>query len=86
MSGLGWDAMYRDWDFREAARLIRTARELEPGNASVINAYAVLTGAFGRLDEQISLYESALERDPGHPQLLETLDRLGVEAAGLTGE
>ncbi|MDH5344818.1 MAG: hypothetical protein OEW59_03575, partial [Gammaproteobacteria bacterium] len=64
MSGLGWNAMYRDWDFREAARLIRTARELEPGNASVINAYAVLTGAFGRLDEQISLYESALERDP----------------------
>jgi len=70
MSGLGWNAMYRDWDFREAARWLKAARELEPGNPSVINTYAVMTGAFGRLDEQISLYEDALERDPVAMSLL----------------
>jgi tetratricopeptide (TPR) repeat protein len=38
--------------------------EFEPGNPSVLNAYAVLTGVFGRRTEQIALYEDALERDP----------------------
>ena len=64
MSGLGWNAMYRDWDMEEAARLIGNAIEVEPGNPSVINAYGVMIGVFGRRDEQIALYESALERDP----------------------
>jgi len=64
MSGLGWNAMYWDRDFDEAARLIRKARQLEPGNASVLNTYAVLTGVFGRREPMMSLYEDALERDP----------------------
>jgi TolB-like protein/Flp pilus assembly protein TadD len=64
MSGLGWVAMYRDWDFAEAARLIGRARDLEPGNASVLNSYAVLNGVFGRRDAQLDLYEQALVKDP----------------------
>ena len=64
MSGLGWNMMYWDWDFAEAARLIREARRLAPGNASVLNAYAVLHGVFGRRQVMMGLYEDALERDP----------------------
>jgi TolB-like protein/Flp pilus assembly protein TadD len=70
MSNLGWSRMYYDWDFDEAARLIRRAHELEPGNASVMNAYAVLHGVFGRLDSMTSLYEAALERDPAAMSVL----------------
>jgi TolB-like protein/Flp pilus assembly protein TadD len=64
LSGLGWNAMYRDWDFAEASRLIEEALKWEPGNASVINVSAVLNGVFGRRERMMSLYESALERDP----------------------
>jgi TolB-like protein/Flp pilus assembly protein TadD len=64
MATLGWNAMYWDWDFDEAARLISDARRLEPGNASVLNAYAVLNGNFGRRDSAISLYQEALTLDP----------------------
>jgi tetratricopeptide (TPR) repeat protein len=73
MSGLGWNAMYREWDFAKAAQLIRRARELEPGNASVLNANAVLMGVFGRRDQMISLYEDALERDPVAMSVLSNL-------------
>lgn len=64
LSGLGWNAMYRDWDFAEAARLIGESLRWEPGNASVMNASAVLNGVFGRRQQMMSLYEEALERDP----------------------
>jgi len=64
MSGLGWNMMYWNWDFAEAARLIREARRLAPGDASVLNAYAVLNGVFGRHQVMMGLYEDALERDP----------------------
>lgn len=64
MSTLGWNAMFWDWDFDKAAKLIARARELEPGNASVLNAYAVLNANFGRTDTAISLYERALALDP----------------------
>jgi len=64
LSNLGWIAMYWEWDFDTAARLITEAKRLAPGNASVLNAYAVLVGAFGKLDAMIANYEEALQRDP----------------------
>jgi len=64
MSGLAWVAMYWEWDFARAARLLGDARRLEPGNASVLNTMAVLQGVFGRRQSMISLYEEALNRDP----------------------
>ena len=63
-TNLGWIAMYSDWDFPEAARHIRRARQLQPGDASVLNTYGVMNGVFGRLDESRSLYEEALAVDP----------------------
>ena len=63
-TNLGWIAMYADWDFAEAARRIGRARQLQPGNASVLNTYAVMNGVFGRLEEMRSLYEEALVKDP----------------------
>ena len=56
--------MYWDWDFAEAARLISRARDIEPGNLSVLNAYGVLNAQFGRTEDAISLYKEALSRDP----------------------
>ena len=64
LSNLGWLAMYADWDFEKAAVLLAEARRLEPGNASILNAYAVLNGMFGRRDSMISLYREALVSDP----------------------
>ncbi len=64
MSSLGWLAMYWEWDMPKAARLIREAKELEPGNATVLNAYAVLNFAFARGDAGISIYKEALNLDP----------------------
>ena len=64
LSGLGWNAMYWEHDFAKAAELLERARQLEPGNASVLNSLGVLKGVFGRRQTMISLYESALERDP----------------------
>ncbi len=64
ISNLGWLAMYADWDFEKAAKLFERARSLEPGNASILNAYGVLNGLFGRRDSMISLYQEALVIDP----------------------
>ena len=64
LSGLGWIAMYYEWDFSKAAKFINRAIDLEPGNASVLNTKATLVGIFGRNEQQISLHKSALERDP----------------------
>lgn len=64
LSNLGWLAMYWEWDMPKAARLIRQAKALEPGSASILNAYAVLNFAFARGDAGISLYKEALNLDP----------------------
>jgi len=64
MANIGWVAMYRDRDYAEAVRLISAARRLEPGNASVLNAYAVLNGNFGRTQTARSIYLEALSIDP----------------------
>lgn len=73
LSGLGWNAMYWEWDFEKAARLITQARGLEPGNASILNAYAVLNYAFGRRESGISLYREALNLDPLAMSILSNL-------------
>ncbi len=64
LSGLGWIALFHDWDFSKAAQLLRKARELEPGNVSVLNAAATLAGTFGQRNQKISLLEAAIELDP----------------------
>ncbi len=64
MSALGWNAMYWDWDFDKAAKLIGEARRIDPRNASMLNAYAVLIGNFGRTDAANALYREALQSDP----------------------
>ena len=64
MSTMGWVAMYWEWDFEKAARLMGQARALEPGNASILNAYAVLNLAFAKLASGIALYEEGLSLDP----------------------
>jgi len=64
MANIGWIVMYNDRDYAEAVRLINEARQLEPGNASVLNAYAVLNGHFGRVRTARSIYLEALSIDP----------------------
>jgi len=64
MSNLAWLAMYADWDFVRASKLLAEARRREPGNPSILNAYAVLHGIFGRRDSMISFYQEALVSDP----------------------
>lgn len=64
MSNLGWNAMYWERDFTKAARLIGQARALEPGNVSIMNAYAVLDAAFDNIESGIAIYEEALTIDP----------------------
>ena len=73
LAGMGWTAMYLDWDFATAAEMISRARKLEPGNASVLNAYAVMVGAFGRRESMIQYYEEALTRDPMSISVLSNL-------------
>lgn len=64
LSSLGWLAMYWEWDMPKATRLIRQANANEPGNASALNAYAVLHAAFARSDAGISILNEALSLDP----------------------
>jgi TolB-like protein len=64
LSGLGWIATVHEWDFSKAAQLLRKARELEPGDVSVLNTAAMLASTFGQNDQQISLLEAAIELDP----------------------
>jgi adenylate cyclase len=64
LSNIAWLAMYSDWNFVEAGALLQRALKLEPGSASILNAYAVLNGMFARRDSMISLYQEALVSDP----------------------
>ena len=64
LSALGWIAMYWDWDFAEATKLLGEARRQSPGNASVLNALATLVEKFDRPDEAEALFLESIERDP----------------------
>ena len=83
MASLAWTAMYWDWDFGKAARLLAEARRLAPGNASVLNTYAALTGVFGRRQSMTSLYEEALARDPVSISVLANLSGTYVTSGRL---
>lgn len=73
LSSQGWIAMYWERDFRKAATLIGKARAIAPGNASVLNAYAVLNFVFARTQAGIALYKEALARDPLSMSILANL-------------
>ncbi len=59
-----WIKMFYDWDWRGAEVSLARARELAPGNASVLRLAGVLEGIQGRIEEAIALYRRALEQDP----------------------
>ena len=73
LSTMGWLAMYWEWDFPKAARLIGQARALEPGNPSILNAYGVFNLAFSKTDAGIAIYEEGLSLDPFSVSLLVNL-------------
>ena len=64
MSVLAWVTMYHHWDFPRAAELALRARQIEPGNPSVLNTLAVINGSLGRPQEMESLYRESLSTDP----------------------
>jgi adenylate cyclase len=54
----------RDFDLVEAARLIRKARLLEPGNVEFMSGYALILQYLGRPERAFELWQQALELDP----------------------
>lgn len=64
LGGLSWIAMFYEWDFGEAARLLSRAADINPRNVKVLNSSAALAAVFGQFSEAISLQETALELDP----------------------
>jgi adenylate cyclase len=67
-AGLGRIEMFYDWDFVAAARHLRQALALSPGDATILSAAARLEMTLGRIDEAIDLYRRVNELDPlfGH--------------------
>jgi TolB-like protein/Tfp pilus assembly protein PilF len=53
-----------EWDLHRAEGSYRRARELAPGNTSVLDGMCVLLYKLGRLDEAIELSRQVLARDP----------------------
>ena len=63
-SQMGWIKRAYDWDWIGADEYYRRARELEPGNASIITNSAVLDATLGRLDDAINLTRHSIELNP----------------------
>jgi tetratricopeptide (TPR) repeat protein len=61
---LGWIRRTYDWDWSGADTALKRARELEPGNATVLRAAATLAGTLGRFEEAVTLDRRAVEIDP----------------------
>jgi tetratricopeptide (TPR) repeat protein len=59
----------------DAADLYRRAVEVDSTFADAWNNLGVLAARAGRLDEAVPLWETALARAPGHPRVLENLQR-----------
>jgi serine/threonine protein kinase/tetratricopeptide (TPR) repeat protein len=53
-----------DWDWRSAEHSLRRAMELAPGNDLVLRRAGMFAYVFGRNEEAIRLFHSALARDP----------------------
>lgn len=66
-ASLGWIAMRYDKDLAQSARYYQQALALDPADTANIRSAAVLIQNLGRLDEAISLNESANVRDPLNP-------------------
>ena len=61
---LGWVQRTADWDWRAARQSFQRARELAPGNASIMSDTAVLYFNIGRVAEAFDLSRQAAELDP----------------------
>lgn len=66
-----------------AERLIRVLLSSEPENPEGTNNLAIALAAQGRVDEAIELLRAFLERQHGHPNLLNTLGSLVSETGDL---
>lgn len=53
-----------EWDFELADSQIRRAREIDPGNAVLMNDAATMAQILGRFDEAIALKRQAIDCDP----------------------
>ena len=89
---LAWIQMTYDWDWRGAKASLARARELTPWDDRVNHMSAVLARNLGNLEEAISLFRRALERDPLSSATYLNLglnyfaaDRLGEAEAALRG-
>ncbi len=66
LNALGYTLTYHGDDYREAARLIEKALELEPGNAAIIDSYGWVLYRLGRHEQALTELERAwaMLRDP----------------------
>jgi TolB-like protein/Tfp pilus assembly protein PilF len=72
-SHLGMLALIYDRNLEVAARHLRHALALEPGNIGVLSRAASLAQDLGRLDVAIAVGEYVVDRDPINPTLHESL-------------
>src|SRR5215472_15263270 len=67
---LGWIAMYGDNDLAGAALYLKRALAIDPADLSVLTTSATLLQSLGRLDEALTLEETAIRRDPVNVTML----------------
>lgn len=75
-AALGYAALWYDWDWPSADRLLKRALELNPTYASARQWYSYYLYTTDRLDEAIAEIKRALELDPLSLQLRTTLSSL----------
>ena len=63
-SRLGFDCLHHEWDWPAAAELFEKALTFGPGNAVVLANAASMAMALGRMDQAITLRETAIQLDP----------------------
>jgi tetratricopeptide (TPR) repeat protein len=61
---MAWIQQFADRDWTGAEASYRRARELDPGNATILSHSALLARILGHLDEAMALDREALQRDP----------------------
>jgi len=63
---LAFVQMYHDFNWQHAENNLTKATELEPGNANIYRARAIVAESLGRIEEAIELERQALDLDPLH--------------------
>jgi TolB-like protein/Tfp pilus assembly protein PilF len=63
-AAMAWIQQFADRDWTGAEASYRRARELDPGNATILSHSALLARILGHLDEAMALDREALQRDP----------------------